>query len=366
MLAGDLMAATSRPMLLALAHVCVIGGVLSRLVSLAGSSELVKHSLMHSAVGPGLLLTSFLLLDTWISWFDIEAAPVDAGDTEVHAHLVTISTFATVVVVETMQLLLTHPRKLRLNVFYGLSCHIMILVTYMQMSTWSGSGAIVWKTWYGSYFWPARINLWMHSSVSQILSFAATPNVISAYGGRLVMRRVFDTYVMFVLGLICTCEPPAWFTGRWPLLYTFTLLVVAGGLLGRVMSFMHSALPLCLHVPEGSDTTSNNRVCMRVLGQVIVMSWLSFPLIWAASALGLLDHEEELVVLSLNDLVAKLSATLALQFGQMASNQWEERTRQAGILEASHSMVEGFKLFTQCIGHDLRTPIQARAPPYLF
>ena len=68
---------------------------------------------------------------------------------------------------------------------------------------------------------------------------------------------------------------------------------------------------------------------------------------------------QESFVLSVNDAFAKLLSTLALQYGKMASNVWVEQSEQQSILEASHSMVHAFKLFTQCIGHDLRTPIQA-------
>ena len=43
----------------------------------------------------------------------------------------------------------------------------------------------------------------------------------------------------------------------------------------------------------------------------------------------------------------------------MASHIWQARTDHANILQTSSAVAEGFKLFTQCIGHDLRTPMQA-------
>ena len=54
-----------------------------------------------------------------------------------------------------------------------------------------------------------------------------------------------------------------------------------------------------------------------------------------------------------------MGATLTLQHGLVASAEREERSAQESILQASKSMVDAFKMFTQCLGHDLRTPLQA-------
>ena len=74
------------------------------------------------------------------------------------------------------------------------------MLTYTQIFIGVGSGAVVWHSSHGTSFWPARINLWMHSSMAQILSFAASPRAIKAFGTETVLRRVLDVLVMFVLG----------------------------------------------------------------------------------------------------------------------------------------------------------------------
>ena len=72
-----------------------------------------------------------------------------------------------------------------------------------------------------------------------------------------------------------------------------------------------------------------------------------------------MSPNQEQLLLTWVDVIAKASATIVYQHGNMASSNWKERTEQASLLQASHSVVAGFKLFTQCIGHDLRTPMQA-------
>ena len=70
------------------------------------------------------------------------------------------------------------------------------MLTYTQIFIGVGSGAVVWHSSHGTSFWPARINLWMHSSMAQILSFAASPRAIKAFGTETVLRRVLDVLVM--------------------------------------------------------------------------------------------------------------------------------------------------------------------------
>ena len=96
---------------------------------------------------------------------------------------------------------------------------------------------------------------------------------------------------------------------------------------------------------------------MRLIGHTIIFAWLAFPTIWGLAAVGLLSPHQETAVLTLTDLLAKAGCTLSLQYGQMASHIWEARTEHENILQTSTAIAEGFKLFTQCIGHDLRTPM---------
>ena len=36
---------------------------------------------------------------------------------------------------------------------FALAVHVMIVLLYYQMQAGSGSGAVVWPTWHGSFFW---------------------------------------------------------------------------------------------------------------------------------------------------------------------------------------------------------------------
>lgn len=124
-----------------------------------------------------------------------------------------------------------------------------------------------------------------------------------------------------------------------------SFLVLGGAMLVRILHFMHATLPLFLHVmPSEDGATSRVERAMRALRHLIVASWIGFPLIWLAAALGTTSPAQEAFITSANDIFAKVSATLALQYGRLASFTIEERTHQQSMLHASQAMVRGFKM----------------------
>ena len=336
-------------------------GLLLTYVARKASSESMQEALKSSAAGPLAMLVSFVLLDRIISRSAAECPGPETADT---SHVIAVSTFSTLIIVSLCNLLLSSSSHRQLNVAFSLVTHTMIVLTYSQLHTGHGSGAVVWRTWYGSYLWPARVNLWMHSSMSQVLTFAATPRASDAWGTSFIMYRVRDVYLMFILGLFALRESPEALPVGAHLPVRVAALALSCALLLRILIFMHRALPQCLHVPElatgeGEGGEWLRGTSMRLLGHLIILSWLGFPAVFSVAALGLMPPDVEAQINSAIDIFAKVSATLALQYGQLASSVWEERTQQESILQASHSMVQGFKMFTQCIGHDLRTPLQA-------
>ena len=66
----------------------------------------------------------------------------------------------------------------------------------------------------------------------------------------------------------------------------------SSALLLRILIFMHRALPQCLHVPElatgeGEGGEWLRGTSMRLLGHLIILSWLSFPAVFSVAALVL-------------------------------------------------------------------------------
>ena len=252
-------------------------------------SEAVQRTVSHSATLPCGLLVSFLIHDRLIGLQDTDPACREPGS-DTNANVITITIFATLLVLTTLNnfFLASERKYLQLSGIFSMTTHSMIVLTYLQIHSGRSAGAILWPTWYGSVFWPARINLWLHSSMSQVLSFAASPRAVEVHGVQHILQRVADVYVMFVLGFLATAEPPGWVPDNARLFFTLAMLGGSVPHLLRTISFMHTALPLCLRVPDSSDATAYNRGCMRVLGHSIVLAWLTFPTIWLAAALGLI------------------------------------------------------------------------------
>ena len=139
---------------------CVILGVALHVLTKRASADSVQSLLQHSAAGPLAILISFLLLDRAISTFESSCSdelPQDDG------HIVAISTFCTMIVVTLCNSALS-TGAMQLNVVFSLATHILIVVTYGQLHMRYGSGAVVWRTWYGGFFWPARFNMWCGTS----------------------------------------------------------------------------------------------------------------------------------------------------------------------------------------------------------
>jgi hypothetical protein len=219
--------------------------------------EAMQHMASHGATGPLLLFVSFLLVDQCIRFFATDAA-YEANVEHAAIEKITVVTFTTMVFVTLLNEGLTST-QLTLGLFFAICVHSMIVITYSQMLQGSGSGRVVWSTSYGSYFFPARLNLWLHSSMSQILCFAASPRAVEQYGVATVLRRVRDVLVMFVFGFLCTMRPPSALTGHSGVAFTLATLFGSLPFFYRIVAFMRDALPLCLHVPEGSTASDFQR-----------------------------------------------------------------------------------------------------------
>lgn len=245
-----------------IAHACVatvlgcVGAGLYSACKSTADNVAAQEVASHSALGPALLLLSFLLVDQAIRWFESEESCNLVGDAT--TELVTIVMFSTMFVTTLTNAALTGAEK-QLSLFFSLFVHSMIVITYMQMFHGTGSGRVVWSTWYGSFFWPSRINLWTHSSMSQILCFAASPRAVERFGVSFVLYRVLDVLLMFTLGFFATINPPAFFVGHARLVFTLITLIPASFFLFRVVSFMIHALPMCLYLPETSNATDTQR-----------------------------------------------------------------------------------------------------------
>ena len=213
-----------------------------------------------------MLLASFLVVDQCIRFFPMAEA-CTAATQESRLDLVTVVTFTTMIITSLLNTILTNPYERRVSVFFSVFVHIMIVITYLQVYYQLGSGAVVWKTSYGSTFRPARINLWLHSSMTQILSFAASPRAVDRYGVPHVLRRVQDVLVMFIFGFLATASPPALLTEMAgpgaETAFTAVALLAASPPLYRSIRFLSDALPLCLRLPEASSATDSQRSAIR-------------------------------------------------------------------------------------------------------
>ena len=288
-------------------HLCLVGYGLMRVCGVAETSKAVQHAVSHSATGPALLLASFLLVDRCIAMLPTGTdadCPMDESDS---IPLITIAVFSTLMVSNILSTCAAGTRDL--NFFFAITVHAMIVVAYVQLHFGVGSGAVVWRTSYGSWFYPGRINLWMHSSMSQIYGFAASPSAVERYGASEILRRVRDTFLMFVFGFLATAPAPAVLPTEGAYGYTIGLLFLSAPLLVRIVTFMAAALPICLHVPQSAEASEVNRLFMRALTPLMLSTWVAFPLIWCAAALKLITPQQEAAIFSATDLLAKVGAT---------------------------------------------------------
>ena len=270
-------------------------------------NDKVKKSLRSSPAAPLAVFISFFVLDMLIAWVGTNSECVAAGLVKGASSYtdVAITSFSTLIIVTLCNLWLgSAPRQL--SVAFSLATHMMIVMTYSQIAGEFGAGAVVWRTWYGSFFWPSRLNLWLHSSMSQVLSFAATPRAADFWGTQRVLHRVADVYWMFLFGFLAYLPPPDWLPAPWHMAIMMLSLITSASLMIRILIFMHAALPLCLYIPTeegetdapwGGSTSSNDAasasVAMRALRHLIVGTWIVFPAIWVAASLGIIDPAQE-------------------------------------------------------------------------
>ena len=352
------------PFVLAAAHACLLGGGLFSVSRAAGTNKRVQEAVIHTPAAPLLIMLSFFVLDRCIA----HTAPVASCNVphgESTLSLIAVVAFGTMIFSNASSAMLSGINQR--SVVFALVVHSIIVACYLQLHLGVGSGLPLWPTSYGSVFSPSRVNMWMHSSMTQILSFAAAPcagrsgedGKKPAYTIQTALWRVLDTFVMFVLGFLATAPPPSVLPPSLHVPFTILMLITSFPLLFRVLYFLHDALPHFLYVPEDADVAQSTRTMLHAVRPAIVITWLLFPLIWTAAALKLLTPGQEDIAFTACDIAAKAFLTIALQSGAFASSTWQERTDSKSMLQDSHSVVEGFKIFTQCIGHDLRTPMQA-------
>ena len=340
--------------------VCMIGVSLLSLIRHVHHNKKLQDAITGGPTGPVMLVSSFLVLDQCIKHFETEPeCTVHAGDeSRGQVDLVVIASFCTMFVTAISNLAFENKHR-SLNLVYVCVKDSMVIWTYSQMFLGFGAGLPIWLTSYGSFFQPARFNLWMHSSMAQVLCLVSSPST-KDYGIDSALSRVLDVYMMFIFGYLCTAPPPTFLPPTAGLVFSGATLVLSFPFMVRVLIYMHQTLPLFLHIPEQSGATALSRMLMmKILPGLVCGTWCLFPLIWFASAFKWVSPNQEQLLLTWVDVITKASATIVYQHGNMASSNWKERTEQASLLQASHSVVAGFKLFTQCIGHDLRTPMQA-------
>eukprot|EP00965_Chrysotila_dentata_P081632 2695377-Pleurochrysis_carterae.AAC.2 len=87
---------------------------------------------------------------------------------------------------------------------YELVIEFMMVLTYLQLYLAFGSGRILLPTFYGHHFPFTRVNLWVHSSLAQVLIYAVSPRVAATVGWTEVSRgqqHVSDFHT--ACGLLC-------------------------------------------------------------------------------------------------------------------------------------------------------------------
>ena len=342
-----------------LVHGALVGCAL--LLCLAYTPESKLKPLLHGM--PLALLLSFAVFDWLISVSILKHNECLDMPDQRNLPLVAATIFCTLIVICCTRLLLSGQTR-QLSVFFSLSTSLMFVVTFGQMHVARGSGTVAWRTpAFGSYLFPSRCNLVLHSFMSQVLATAATPRIIEAHGLRHVLRRTLDVYLAMLFGSAAVLWPLP--TAHEPHLLAPPLLLM-GLALGfglHTLHFMWRVLPLTLgradKVADTCERRSTRIVCLRLLHGLIVFAWLAFPSISVASALRLLSAETESLLLSATAISEGVVSALVLQYGTTATAKWEEREEARAALETSRGVAHGFKVFTQCVGHDLRTPLQA-------
>ena len=326
---------------------------------LAARAERWSSGQLLSSAGPPLLLVSFAVLDCIISQNSNSNTKKDSGSLDL-MHLLGATIFATLSFVCACRLLLSTSAR-QMGVQYSLANCVMITCVHLNMSR--GSGAVVWQTWYGSYLLPQACNQRLHSTLMHVLSICACPRVLETYGSRFLLLRLLDVVGMFALGLVSVASPLHQCSAVLSALCAAALGVAVG--LGARIGYLiyYQAMGLALHLGEqpeerssgSGSSNSSSRVCMYMLQQLLLLGWLAVPLVSSAAFLGLLTASHEALLLSTASVAVEVIAAIALQYGVLVSTETEERA----MLKSSHAMAKGFKLFTQSIGHDLRTPLQA-------
>eukprot|EP00966_Prymnesium_polylepis_P123974 2866873-Prymnesium_polylepis.2 len=200
----------------------------------------------------------------------------------------------------------------------------------------------------------------------QVLVYASSHNVVQHYGKRAITRHLLTVYTMFLLGTIATLPPPY---EAYPALergWTILWLAASMPLLVSLVSFVWDVLPMALTPSIGADADADDKACgwaasrtLRAIRASIVGSWLLFPLAWLGAATGVLSAEVESLVYAYSDGIAKALTSLVLYNGSAAIQDWEAQMAAQRSLASKEVMIGALKEFTQSIGHDLRTPLQA-------
>ena len=149
--------------------VCMIGVSLLSLIRHVHHNKKLQDAITGGPTGPVMLVSSFLVLDQCIKHFETEPeCTVHAGDeSRGQVDLVVIASFCTMFVTAISNLAFENKHR-SLNLVYVCVKDSMVIWTYSQMFLGFGAGLPIWRTSYGSFFQPARFNLWMHSSMAQV------------------------------------------------------------------------------------------------------------------------------------------------------------------------------------------------------
>lgn len=315
---------------------------------------------------PLWLLGSFLAVDRVIAYSATDtscAAPSAEADM---SHLLLAAMYATFLLTSLVSALLSYAFMGQRNrststIVTSLVIETMMVVTYFQMYRHVGSSRGILRTWWGGHFYAARINLWCHSSLTQVVVYASAESVTARFGVERILRRLVATYVMFSCGLVSTLPPPSLgapiLEGAWTLLW----LIASGFFFSTILSFIHEVLPLAIVAPgaEANETATPLRAhLMGWMRGIILCSWTSVPIIWGLTALHILSHNQESLAYAVGDGIAKGFTSLILHFGATAAAELQAHVQQMHALSSKETMLVALKEFTQSIGHDLRTPLQ--------
>jgi len=243
----------------------------------------------------------------------------------------------------------------------GLTIELLVCYTYGTILLGAGSGAVFYDMgiFWNLHFNLSRINLWAHSTALQVALFASLSPEPDASQELLHVAKMLWVFIFSSLANLVPQQMPRAF---W---ITVALFVASCFMQAVVMRFCCGLVSNCFAPLAEVDETFKAdafRVAQRlstVLPALICVGWTGFPVIFfAADALYITSATSE-ICFGLLEMYAKAFFPAVLQSSAFV---WLETLSHASLtkeLSLNTAIMHSLQLFTQSIGHDLRTPLQA-------